>query len=72
MAEVVNNGPMKTNYDLAYYLLGSPRLNSEGEVVYWLNGTPVKFTNGRSYQPMGWCTLDDLVEERYAVEGLNM
>lgn len=65
VADVVKAGPMKNGFGSAYYFLGNPRLNADGEVVYWLNGSSVRFANGRSYQPCGWYTLDDLVAERY-------
>ena len=66
VAEVVKSGPMANPYSGGFYFLGSPRFDSErADVVYFLNGNSVRFANGRSVQPHGWYTLDDLRNERY-------
>lgn len=65
VAAVVQEGPMKSNWGGAYYALGSPRLTEDGTVKYWLNGQSVKFPNGRSVQPFGWYSLQELLDEKY-------
>lgn len=66
VAELVKAGPMANNWGSAYYFLGNPRFDQEkNATVYWLNGNSVRFSNGRSYQPCGWFTLDELREGLY-------
>ena len=66
VAELVKAGPMANNWGSAYHFLGNPRFDREkNATVYWLNGNSVRFSNGRSYQPCGWFTLDELREGLY-------
>lgn len=48
-----------------YYALGSPNQFSEGPVKYWLNGHSLRAATGRSHQPYGWYTLQELKDEKY-------
>lgn len=64
VAEVVQQGPMKKSWGSAYYFLGNPGTHG-GEIKYWLNGSSVKFPNGRNDQPSGWYSLQELLDEKY-------
>ncbi len=68
VAEVVEQGPMasRSNYGRAYFFLGKPtQFDGTDEVKYWLNGNSVRFPNGRSEQPFGYYTLQELLDEKY-------
>lgn len=67
VAAVVKEGPMKSNWGSAYYFLGKPTIfeSFEGVVKYWLNGSSVMFPNGRSKQPSGYYSLQELLDEKY-------
>ena len=53
-----------------YFALGSPRIDSNGEVVYWLNGQSIVVNNQR-VQPYGWYTLDQLSNRDYVANALE-
>lgn len=65
VAAVVKEGPMKNAWGSAYYFLGNPSARHGESVHYWLNGTSVRMPNGRSDQPSGWYSLQDLLDEKY-------
>lgn len=65
VAAIVEQGPMRSSWGSAYFALGSPRLTEDGTIKYWLNGNSVKFPNGRSSQPSGWYSLQELLDEKY-------
>lgn len=65
VAAIVEQGPMKSSWGSAYFALGNPRLMEDGIVKYWLNGNSVKFPNGRSKQPFGYYSLQELLDEKY-------
>lgn len=64
VANVVQEGPMKNSWGSAYYALGRPSIIN-GEIKFWLNGSSVYMPNGRSVQPCGWYTLQELLDEKY-------
>lgn len=66
VAEIVKQGPMKNSWGSAYYFLGKPtKFDGWDEVKFWLNGNSVKFPNGRSRQPSGYYTLQELKDASY-------
>lgn len=67
VAEIVEQGPMSNRWGMAYYALHNPSIIG-GEVKYWLNGASVTFPNGRSDQPYGWYTLQELLDEKYMID----
>lgn len=67
VADIVKEGPMKGRWGTAYYALGSPSL-MDGVVKYWLNGSSVSMANGRSDQPYGWYSLQELLDEKYMID----
>lgn len=54
-----------------WYYLGDPRLISKtadasGTLVrYWLNGQSYRLPNGKSAQPYGWYSLEELLAEKF-------
>lgn len=64
VAEIVKEGPMKNRWGSSYYFLGRPTA-MDGVVRYWLNGNSVELPNGRSSQPFGYYSLDELLAEKY-------
>jgi len=63
VAEAVKAGPMG-----GYYALGRPSPGEGGTVEYWLNGYSMRLPNGRSSQPFGYYSLEDLLAEKYMVD----
>lgn len=49
---------------LGYFFLGHPRREKD-RTVYWLNGDSTTLPSGRRYQPSGWYTLQELLDEKY-------
>lgn len=47
-----------------YYFLGNPRREG-GTVRYWLNGASLRLPSGRTRQPFGWYTTQELLDEKY-------
>jgi len=69
VAEIVKQGPMKNSWGSAYYFLGKPtKFDGWDEVKFWLNGNGVKFPNGRTDQPSGYYSLQELLDEKYMVD----
>lgn len=50
------------------FFLGSPKLQKNGTVSYWLNGRTMKMDSGKMEQPFGWFTIEELFAEEYAKE----
>ena len=63
VAEIVKAGPMG-----GYYALGRPTLRENGTVVYWLNGYGVRLPTGKSSQPSGYYSLEDLLAEKHMAD----